>query len=181
MICCPGNGTSTSRKTGQTKKGLCVWWPRGWKSPSSMPYPPPLHHYLMSTIFASIVFTFHALLSVLHPCPLLPDSSCSISSSSRPTLPPQQCLSLGASELPALPPPLPHCVSDILLFEEINPPPHRSRRRLPQSEVHVEKKLLNQLRFGLFYKLNERLCTQTVSTSLLCSYSRPHRTRFGIP
>lgn len=168
-----------------------------------MPTPPPPHHYPTSTTFASIVFTFHALLPVLRPFPLLPDSSCSISSSSRPSLPLPQYLSahcvlmvsLGASKRPALPPhsPTDPChvalpssdpaldVSDILLFEEINPPFHRSRQGLPQSEVHVEKKLHNQLRFGLFYKLNERLCTQTVSTSLLCSYSRPHRTCFGIP
>lgn len=176
-----------------------MFWGRGDRNPPA-PYLPHHHHHhhSMSTISAFIVFTFHALLTRLTPVPVLPDSSCSISSSSSPPLP--HTMFVGPWRLYAFPRCLrasrsvPPCcqvappssdpaldVSDILLFDEINPTFQQSRRRLPQSEVHVEKKLQNQLRFGLFYKLNECACTLTVSPSLLCSYSRPHSTCYGIP
>lgn len=174
--------------------------PRGLKSPAPST-PPPHHHHSVSTISAFTLFTFHALLPILRPYPA--SLTAAVASAVVADLPsPTPCLSahrvfavsLGAYERAALfPPPADPCqvappssepaldVSDILLFEEINPTFQQSRRRLPQSDVHVEKKLRNQLRFGLFYKLNERSCALTVSTSLLCSYSRPHSTCYGIP
>ena len=58
MTTCPGSGTSTSRKTGKTKRGLCVWGARESKSScplhflSRSPHPHPV-----STISALFVFT----------------------------------------------------------------------------------------------------------------------------
>lgn len=83
-ICCPGNGTSTSKKTGQTKNRPLCLGPRGLKSPApSTPPSPPLcvHHFCLHSFYISCPPTH------LAPVPGLPDSSCSICSSSRPSLP----------------------------------------------------------------------------------------------
>lgn len=102
---CPGSGTSTSRKTGQTKRGLCV---RGQGNQNAPHMPPSLCH-LVCTI--SAFFVLHFMLSCLstHLESLhlfISSSSRSSSSSSHPTL----CLSIhllsgftGCSWVTALP------------------------------------------------------------------------------
>lgn len=110
-ICCPGNGSSTSKKTGQTKNRPLCLGPRGSKIPQPPPTPNHHHHHSVSAISAFIVFTFHALLPVLR---LYPSSlTAAVASAVVADLPsPTPCLSalgvftlpLGACERAALPP-----------------------------------------------------------------------------
>lgn len=135
--CCPGNGTSTSKKTGQTKNRPSCLGPRGWDSPSSTsaPPPPPPPPFCVQPSLPSLFWHFmpsHPLCACTHPSSLT---------------------AAVASAVVADPPSTdsaPGCVRNSPVLKRLTPTFQRSGRRLPQSEVHVETRVRARLRFGLF-------------------------------